>query len=116
MSLAIDVSGLSKSFGGKNVVKDFAIQLEEGHICCFLGPNGAGKTTTLRMLCGLLTPDSGQGTCLGLDILTESRRIKMLTGYMPQGFALYEELTIQENLEFFARMHALPDRRGRVND
>jgi ABC-2 type transport system ATP-binding protein len=115
LTLAIDVHGLNKTFGRRHVVKDVEIQLEEGHICCFLGPNGAGKTTTLRMLCGLLTPDSGRGTCLGLDILSESARIKVLTGYMPQGFALYEELTIQENLEFFARMHELPDRRARVD-
>jgi ABC-2 type transport system ATP-binding protein len=115
LTLAIDVHGLNKSFGRHHVVKDVEIQLEEGHICCFLGPNGAGKTTTLRMLCGLLTPDSGRGTCLGLNILSESARIKVLTGYMPQGFALYEELTIQENLEFFARMHELPDRRARVD-
>jgi ABC-2 type transport system ATP-binding protein len=115
LTLALDVHGLNKSFGRLHVVKDVEIQLEEGHICCFLGPNGAGKTTTLRMLCGLLTPDSGRGTCLGLDILTESAQIKVLTGYMPQGFALYEELTVQENLEFFARMHVLPDRRARVD-
>jgi ABC-2 type transport system ATP-binding protein len=115
LTLAIDVHGLNKTFGRLHVVKDVEIQVEEGHICCFLGPNGAGKTTTLRMLCGLLTPDSGQGKCLGLDILTESAQIKVLTGYMPQGFALYEELTVQENLEFFARMHELPDRRSRVD-
>jgi ABC-2 type transport system ATP-binding protein len=115
MSLTIDVHGLNKSFGRHHVVKDVEIQVEEGHICCFLGPNGAGKTTTLRMLCGLLTADSGRGTCLGLDLLTQSSQIKLQTGYMPQGFALYEELSIQENLEFFARMHELPDRRTRVD-
>jgi ABC-2 type transport system ATP-binding protein len=114
LTLTIDVHALNKTFGRLHVVKDVEIQVEEGHICCFLGPNGAGKTTTLRMLCGLLTPDSGRGSCLGLDIWTESAQIKVLTGYMPQGFALYEELTVQENLEFFARMHELPDRRTRV--
>jgi ABC-2 type transport system ATP-binding protein len=115
MSLAIDVTGLNKSFGGKHVVDDVAIQVEEGRICGFLGPNGSGKTTTLRMLCGLLTPDSGHGTCLGFDLLREAEQIKRRTGYMTQKFSLYEDLTIAENLQFTARVHGLDRRRERVD-
>ena len=114
MSLAIDVNGLNKSYGDKHVVQDARIQVEEGHICGFLGPNGSGKTTTLRMLCGLLTPDSGSGTCLGLDIIKDSSEIKLQTGYMPQKFSLYEELTIEENLRFFARIRRLDRRKERI--
>jgi len=114
MSLAIDVSGLNKSFGDKHVVQDVALKLEQGRICGFLGPNGSGKTTTLRMLCGLLTPDSGQGSCLGFDIIAEAGAIKRRTGYMTQKFSLYEDLTIQENLEFTARVYGLDRRRERV--
>jgi ABC-2 type transport system ATP-binding protein len=109
--LAIDVAGLNKSFGDQHVVQDFSIQVAEGRICGFLGPNGSGKTTTLRMLCGLLTPDSGRGTCLGFDILKQADEIKRRTGYMTQRFSLYEDLSIAENLEFTARVYGL-DRRG----
>jgi ABC-2 type transport system ATP-binding protein len=115
MTLAIDVTGLNKSFGPKHVVEDLSIQVEQGRICGFLGPNGSGKTTTLRMLCGLLTPDSGQGTCLGFDILREADRIKRETGYMTQRFSLYEDLTIAENLQFTARVYGLDRRRQRVD-
>ena len=114
MTLAIDVEGLSKSFGAKRVVDDVALKLERGRICGFLGPNGSGKTTTLRMLCGLLTPDAGRGTCLGYDILREADRIKLKTGYMTQRFSLYEDLTIAENLEFTAQVYGLDRRRERV--
>ena len=100
MAYAIDVRGLSKRYGQKTVVDDVALQLAEGRICGFLGPNGSGKTTTLRMLCGLLTPDAGEGTCLGFDIRTEAGEIKRRTGYMTQRFSLYEDLTIEENLAF----------------
>ena len=114
MTFAIDVHGLNKSFGDKHVVKDVSIQVEEGKVTGFLGPNGSGKTTTMRMLCGLLTPDSGEGTCLGLDICTEQRKIKRATGYMTQKFSLYEDLTIQENLQFIARIYGMDDRPRRV--
>jgi ABC-2 type transport system ATP-binding protein len=114
MSLAIDVHDLNKSFGALHVVRDVAIQVEEGHICGFLGPNGSGKTTTLRMLCGLLTPDSGAGTCLGYDILRQTDAIKRNTGYMTQRFSLYEDLTVGENLDFIARMYQLDRRRERL--
>ena len=114
MTLAIDVHGLNKHFGTRHVVQEVDIQVEAGHICGFLGPNGSGKTTTLRMLCGLLTPDSGHGTCLGLDIQRETAAIKRQTGYMTQRFSLYEDLTIEENLDFIARMYGLDRRRARV--
>jgi ABC-2 type transport system ATP-binding protein len=115
VSLAIDVHDLNKSFGRHQVVRDVAIQVEEGQICGFLGPNGSGKTTTLRMLCGLLTPDSGAGTCLGYDILRQTGEIKRHTGYMTQRFSLYEDLTVAENLDFIARMYGLDHRRDRID-
>ncbi|MFL6721009.1 MAG: ABC transporter ATP-binding protein [Sphingomonas sp.] len=107
MTLAIDVSGLNKSFDGHRVVKDVALKVERGHITGFLGPNGSGKTTTLRMLCGLLTPDSGEGQVLGLDFPGRAAAIKRQTGYMTQRFSLYEDLTIEENLAFIARVYGL---------
>jgi ABC-2 type transport system ATP-binding protein len=116
MTLAIDVHGLNKHFGARHVVQDVEIQVEAGHICGFLGPNGSGKTTTLRMLCGLLTPDSGTGTCLGLDLRRDTAAIKRQTGYMTQRFSLYEDLTIEENLDFIARMYGLDRRRERLNE
>ena len=115
MTAAIDVRGLNKSFGDKHVVQDLSIQVEERRICGFLGPNGSGKTTTLRMLCGLLTPDNGSGTCLGFDIIRQADEIKRQTGYMTQRFSLYEDLTIAENLEFTARVYGLDRRRERVD-
>jgi ABC-2 type transport system ATP-binding protein len=114
VTLAIDVHGLNKHFGARHVVQDVEIQVEEGHICGFLGPNGSGKTTTLRMLCGLLTPDSGTGTCLGRDLRRDTAAIKRQTGYMTQRFSLYEDLTIEENLDFIARMYGLDRRRAQV--
>ena len=116
VDLAIDVHGLNKSFGDKHVVKDFSIAVPRGRITGFLGPNGSGKTTTLRMLCGLLTPDSGSGKCLGLDIVSQSDAIKQRVGYMTQKFSLYDDLTIEENLMFMARVHGLDRRPARVKD
>jgi ABC-2 type transport system ATP-binding protein len=115
MTLAIDVSGLNKSFGARRVVKDVALQIEQGHITGFLGPNGSGKTTTLRMLCGLLTPDSGHGTVLGLDFPREGAAIKRQTGYMTQRFSLYEDLTIEENLTFIGQVYSLDRVHQRVD-
>ncbi|MEZ5924090.1 MAG: ABC transporter ATP-binding protein [Hyphomicrobiaceae bacterium] len=106
-AVAIEVEGLTKAFGGKVVVRNLSMRVRRGEIYGFLGPNGSGKTTTIRMLCGLLTPDSGRGTCLGYDIRTESRLIKERVGYMTQRFSLYQDLSIRENLEFVARVHAL---------
>ena len=109
--IAIDVTGLTKSFDGRTVVHNLALQVPRGEIYGFLGPNGSGKTTTLRMLCGLLTPDSGQGTCLGYDIRTQSDEIKRNVGYMTQRFSLYADLSIRENLEFVARVYGVPEPR-----
>ncbi|MGE0133344.1 MAG: ABC transporter ATP-binding protein [Blastocatellales bacterium] len=113
-ALAIDVRGLNKHFGDKHVVKDFSLQVRPGEIFGFLGPNGSGKTTSIRMLCGLLTPDSGSGTCLGYDVVRQTRAIKREVGYMTQRFSLWEDLTIRENLDFIARMYGMPDRRAAV--
>jgi ABC-2 type transport system ATP-binding protein len=112
--LAIDVRGLTKRFGPKTAVDHFSMQVRRGQIYGFLGPNGSGKTTTIRMLCGLLTPDEGSGTCLGYDIVRDSERIKREVGYMTQGFSLYQDLSIAENLEFVARMYDVRDRKRRV--
>src|SRR5882762_1063277 len=113
--LAIDVHGLKKSFGKKHVVKDFSLQVKRGEIYGFLGPNGSGKTTSIRMLCGLLKPDSGSGKCLGHDVLTETAAIKREVGYMTQRFSLWEDLTIRENLEFIARMYEMRERKQAVS-
>ncbi|MDR0563641.1 MAG: ABC transporter ATP-binding protein [Azoarcus sp.] len=109
--LAIDVGGLNKHFGDKHVVKNLALQVREGEIFGFLGPNGSGKTTSIRLLCGLLTPDSGYGVCLGLDVLRQSAQIKRHVGYMAQKFSLWDDLSVEENLDFIARMFGVPDRR-----
>jgi ABC-2 type transport system ATP-binding protein len=108
-ALAIDVENLSKSFGGRTVVRDLSMQVPQGAIYGFLGPNGSGKTTTIRMICGLLTPDSGRGTCLGHDIFKEREAIKRSIGYMTQRFSLYADLSIRENLEFVARIYGMAD-------
>src|SRR5689334_11013167 len=105
--IVIEVEGLTKSFNGRTVVKGLTMQVRKGLIYGFLGPNGSGKTTTIRMLCGLLTPDSGRGTCLGYDIRTQSAEIKRHVGYMTQRFSLYADLSIRENLEFVARVYNL---------
>jgi ABC-2 type transport system ATP-binding protein len=105
--IAIDVHGLTKSFGGRVVVRDVSMQVKRGSIYGFLGPNGSGKTTTIRMLCGLLTPDKGEGTCLGYNIRTEADKIKRHVGYMTQRFSLYQDLSVRENLEFVARIYGL---------
>jgi ABC-2 type transport system ATP-binding protein len=105
--IAIDVQGLTKSFDGRVVVRNLSMQVKRGSIYGFLGPNGSGKTTTIRMLCGLLTPDSGEGTCLGYNIRTEADQIKNHVGYMTQRFSLYQDLSVRENLEFVARIYGL---------
>jgi ABC-2 type transport system ATP-binding protein len=114
--IAIDVKGLSKSFGGREVVHDLSMQVRRGSIYGFLGPNGSGKTTTIRILCGLLTPDSGEGTCLGYDIRRDAEKIKRQVGYMTQRFSLYQDLSVRENLEFVARLYGLADARGAARD
>lgn len=114
MTAAIEVAGLTKAFSGRVVVDNLTMAVPAGRITGFLGPNGSGKTTTIRMLCGLLTPDAGRGTCLGLDILTQAHAIKRQVGYMTQRFSFYEDLSILENLEFVARVYGLDDRRRKV--
>ncbi|OQM74848.1 ABC transporter ATP-binding protein [Manganibacter manganicus] len=112
----IEVNGLTKRFGDKTVVDDVAMTVAQGEIVGFLGPNGSGKTTTIRMMCGLLTPDEGEGTVLGYDIRTESLKIKREVGYMTQRFSFYEDLTIGENLEFVARLYQLRPMEQHVAD
>jgi ABC-2 type transport system ATP-binding protein len=107
--IAIDVHGLTKSFGSRVVVRDLSMQVKKGTIYGFLGPNGSGKTTTIRMLTGLLTPDKGDGTCLGYDIRSQADQIKLRVGYMTQRFSLYQDLSVRENLEFVARLHLMTD-------
>ena len=110
----IDVTGVTKKFGDKTVVNGIDLQVRRGEIYGFLGPNGSGKTTFIRMLCGLLTPDAGRGTCLGYDVRTQQAEIKRYVGYMTQRFSYYEDLSIRENLDFIARLYAVPDRIGAV--
>ena len=112
----VEVKDLNKSFDGKPAVIDLSLEIEQGEIFGFLGPNGSGKTTTIRMLCGLMTPDSGSGTCLGYDILHDSAKIKPLVGYVPQVFSLYHDLTVKENLEFVARIYGMTDYANRVEN
>jgi ABC-2 type transport system ATP-binding protein len=114
--LAIDVEGLTKRFGKKIVVDHFTMQVPKGAIYGFLGPNGSGKTTTIRMICGLLTPDEGRGIVLGHDIAKDAELIKREVGYMTQKFSLYEDLSIEENLDFVARMYEVADRKRRVHE
>jgi ABC-2 type transport system ATP-binding protein len=113
--LAIDVNGLTKRFGAKVAVDHVDIAVPSGEVWGFLGPNGSGKTTTIRMLCGLLHPDDGSGTCLGLDVIAQSEQIKRQVGYMTQKFSFWEDLSIRENLEFVARLYGLPDRETKVD-
>lgn len=114
--IVIEVKGLSKSFSGREVVHDLSMQVKRGTIYGFLGPNGSGKTTTIRMLCGLLTPDSGEGTCLGYDIRRDADKIKRHVGYMTQRFSLYEDLSVRENLEFVARLYGVRDPRAAAGE
>ncbi|MEJ2117710.1 MAG: ABC transporter ATP-binding protein, partial [Alphaproteobacteria bacterium] len=106
--IAIEAEGLTKRFGDRTVVNNLSMKVKRGSIYGFLGPNGSGKTTTIRMLCGLLTPDEGHGTCLGYDVRLDAEKIKRLVGYMTQHFSLYDDLSVRENLEFIARIYGLP--------
>ncbi len=112
----IDVRGLIKRFGDKTVVKSLSMRVERGEIFGFLGPNGSGKTTTIRMLCGLLTPDGGEGRCLGYDVRTQANAIKRHVGYMTQRFSFWEDLSIRENLEFVAAVYQMPNACAAVSE
>ncbi len=114
---AISVQNINKHFGERHVVKDLSLEITTGKICGFLGPNGSGKTTSIRIMCGLLTPDSGSGHCLGIDLFGhEKEKIKHHVGYMPQHFSLWKNLTVQENLRLIARLQTIPQREKRVGE
>lgn len=112
----INVTNLNKSFDDKHVVKDLSLKIAAGEIFGFLGPNGSGKTTSIRLLCGLLTPDSGSGTCLGYDIITQTEAIKRNTGYMTQTFSMWNDLTILENLDFIAHIYLIHHRKEAIHN
>ncbi|HAT6936072.1 TPA: ATP-binding cassette domain-containing protein [Legionella pneumophila] len=114
--IIIDVFGLAKSFNGINAVVNLNLQIQEGTIFGFLGPNGSGKTTSLRLLSGLVVPDKGQGKCLNLDLMTQTKLIQAQIGYMPQNFCLYQNLTVYENLDFIARIYQLKNRKERLKE
>lgn len=113
--LVVDVDRINKHFGSKHVVRDLSLQVRRGEIFGFLGPNGSGKTTSIRMMCGLLTPDSGHGTCLGFDIIKQSDQIKRRVGYMTQKFSYWDDLSIRENLDFVARIYEMKNRKEVVD-
>lgn len=113
---AIDVHGLVKRYGDKTVVDHVSMQVEQGEISGFLGPNGSGKTTTIRVMCGLLTPDAGGGSVLGMDLHRDQLKIKREVGYMTQRFSFYEDMSIEENLMFVARLYQLSPVRQVVRD
>ncbi len=113
---AIEVRNLVKRFGDRTVVDHVSMQVQTGEIAGFLGPNGSGKTTTIRLMCGLLTPDAGEGRVLGYDIRREGAAIKREVGYMTQRFSFYEDLTIEENLTFVAGLYGLSTPRKAVAD
>jgi len=112
----IEVRGLTKAFSGKTVVDHLALTVNRGEIFGFLGPNGSGKTTSIRMLCGLLTPDAGEGTCIGYDVIRDAQKIKREVGYMTQRFSFWEDLSIRENLEFVARIYEMDRIEQRVSE
>jgi len=114
--VVIDVRGLTKSFGDLKVVDGLGLRVEKGEVCGFLGANGSGKTTTIRLLCGLLRPDAGEGHCLGYDIMRQTHDIRRDVGYMTQRFSLYDDLTVLENLDFVARVYEMKNRRAAVQD
>ncbi len=113
--ICIEVSKLNKHFGSNHAVKDFSLTVRKGEIYGFLGPNGSGKTTSIRMMCGLITPDSGSGHCLDMDIFTQRAQIKRHIGYMTQHFSMWGNLSIRENLLFITRIYNLDKGKARVD-
>src|SRR3990172_10215760 len=109
--VAVDVEDLSRRFGDFVAVDNISLSVKKGEVFGFLGPNGAGKSTTIRMLCGLLLPTSGSGTVGGFDIITQSEEIKQTIGYMSQKFSLYDDLTVEENINFFSGIYGVPETR-----
>src|SRR3989442_13237953 len=105
---AVEVRELTRVFGELVAVDHLTLDVKQGEVFAFLGPNGSGKTTTIRMLCGIITPTSGQGRVLGFDVATQSEAIKARIGYMSQRFSLYEYLTVHENLAFYAGVYQVP--------
>src|SRR5438552_1098916 len=105
---AVEARDLTKIYGELVAVDRLSLSVREGEVFAFLGPNGSGKTTTIRMLCGIITPSAGEGRVLGFDIASESEAIKARIGYMSQRFALYEDLTVRENLDFYAGVYQVP--------
>src|SRR5713101_1773627 len=108
MTVAVETREISKTYGHLIAVDKLSLEIDEGEVLAFLGPNGSGKTTTIRMLCGIITPTSGQGRVLGFDVATQSEAIKARIGYMSQRFSLYEDLTVHENLAFYAGVYQVP--------
>ena len=112
----IAVKDLVKNFGSLCAVDKVSLQVNQGDVFGFLGPNGSGKTTTIRLLCGLMTADSGSGHCLGYDIIKESHLIKNQVGYMPQYFSLYKDLTIYDNLKFVAKLYGVENYEDKIKN
>ena len=115
-SVAVDVRDLEKKFGAFTAVNRVSFQVKRGEIFGFLGPNGAGKSTTIRMLCGILPPTSGSGMVGGFDIFREQRRIKQHIGYMSQKFSLYDDLTVEENIDFYSGIYRIPESEKRERE
>jgi len=110
-NVAVKVQNLTRTFGDFTAVDNISLEVSQGTIFGFLGPNGAGKSTTIRMLCGLLLPSGGRGTVAGYDIITRSEEIKQSIGYMSQKFSLYDDLTVEENINFFNGIYSVPEAR-----
>jgi len=111
--LAVETRGLSKRFESVEAVRSLDLAVREGEMFCLVGPDGAGKTTTIRMLCGLLAPTAGEASVLGYDVVRQGGEIKNRIGYLSQRFSLYGDLTVDENIEFFAEIHLVRDFRKR---
>src|SRR5512144_2470364 len=117
-TLPLEVNGLTKKFGDFTAVDHVSFTVEPGEVLGYLGPNGSGKTTTIRMLCGLLTPTEGTANIMGIDVFKNREQIKPLIGYMSQKFSLYDDLTVLENLQFYAGVYEIPEdtEKQRINE